>query len=122
MGQSTAPMTQVLQAMGAGEEQAAEKLLPLVYEELRKLAAHKMANEAPGQTLQPTALVHEAWLRLTGASHPGLERPGALLPGRRRSHAPHPGGSRAATNRGEARTRPPAYGVVGFQTPGCLGG
>ena len=71
MGQSTAPMTQVLQAMGAGEEQAAEKLLPLVYEELRNLAAHKMANEAPGQTLQPTALVHEAWLRLTGASGQG---------------------------------------------------
>ncbi len=64
-------MTQVLQAMGAGEEQAAEKLLPLVYEELRKLAAHKMAGEAPGQTLQPTALVHEAWLRLTGASTQG---------------------------------------------------
>ena len=45
----------------------AEELLPLVYEELRKLAAHKMANEAPGQTLQPTALVHEAWLRLVGS-------------------------------------------------------
>jgi RNA polymerase sigma factor (TIGR02999 family) len=43
---------------------AATELLPLVYEELRKLAAHKLANEAPGQTLQPTALVHEAWLRL----------------------------------------------------------
>jgi len=45
----------------------AEELLPLVYEELRKLAAHKMASEAPGQTLQPTALVHEAWLRLAGS-------------------------------------------------------
>lgn len=44
-------------------------MLPLVYEELRKLAAHKMANEAPGQTLQPTALVHEAWLRLVGSDH-----------------------------------------------------
>src|SRR4029077_18429620 len=44
----------------------ASELLPLVYEELRKLAAHKLANEAPGQTLQPTALVHEAWLRLAG--------------------------------------------------------
>jgi len=49
-----------------GERKAAEELLPLVDEELRKLAAHKMANEAPGQTLQPTALVHEAWLRLAG--------------------------------------------------------
>ena len=58
-------MTQVLEAVGAGEEQAAEKLLPLVYAELRRLAAAKMARESPGQTLQPTALVHEAWLRLT---------------------------------------------------------
>jgi RNA polymerase sigma factor (TIGR02999 family) len=58
-------MTQVLEAIGAGEEQAAEKLLPLVYAELRRLAAVRMAREAPGQTLQATALVHEAWLRLT---------------------------------------------------------
>jgi len=48
--------------------QSASELLPLVYEELRKLAAHKLANEAPGQTLQATALVHEAWLRLAGQS------------------------------------------------------
>src|SRR5271169_5350341 len=68
MGDSMEPVTRVLQAVGAGEEQAAEKLLPLVYEELRRLAAAKMAKEAPGQTLQPTALVHEAWLRL-GADH-----------------------------------------------------
>ena len=46
----------------------ASQLLPLIYEELRKLAAHKLANEAPGQTLQPTALVHEAWLRLSRAT------------------------------------------------------
>ena len=58
--------TRVLDQVQQGEEKAAEELLPLVYEELRKLAAHKMAGEAPGQTLQPTALVHEAWLRLTG--------------------------------------------------------
>jgi RNA polymerase sigma factor (TIGR02999 family) len=62
------PVTQVLQAVGAGEQHAAEKLLPLVYEELRRLAAAKMAQEASGQTLQPTALVHEAWLRLAGAT------------------------------------------------------
>jgi DNA-binding GntR family transcriptional regulator len=55
-------VTQILDAVGAGDPHAAEKLLPLVYEELRRLAAAKMANEAPGQTLQPTALVHEAWL------------------------------------------------------------
>jgi RNA polymerase sigma factor (TIGR02999 family) len=48
------------------DPQAAEKLLPLVYDELRKLALHKMSHESPGHTLQPTALVHEAWLRLTG--------------------------------------------------------
>ncbi|HXP61137.1 MAG TPA: sigma-70 family RNA polymerase sigma factor [Dongiaceae bacterium] len=60
-------VTQILEAVGAGDEQAAEQLLPLVYEELRRLAAAKMANEPPGQTLQPTALVHEAWLRLAGS-------------------------------------------------------
>jgi RNA polymerase sigma factor (TIGR02999 family) len=56
-----------------GEMPAAEELLPLVYEELRKLAAHKMAQEAPGQTLQPTALVHEAWLRLGGDAQPAWQ-------------------------------------------------
>jgi RNA polymerase sigma factor (TIGR02999 family) len=49
-----------------GEPFAADELLPLVYQELRKLAAHKMAGQAPGHTLQPTALVHEAWMRLSG--------------------------------------------------------
>lgn len=56
--------TQILWAIDRGEPQAAEQLLPLVYAELRKLAAQKMVNEAPGQTWQPTALVHEAYLRL----------------------------------------------------------
>jgi len=55
-------------AIGAGDPKAAEDLLPLVYEELRRLAAHKMVNEVLGQTLQPTALVHEAWLRLSQQS------------------------------------------------------
>ena len=59
-------VTQILSAIEHGDAQAAGELLPLVYEELRRLAAHKMANEIPGQTLQPTALVHEAWLRLVG--------------------------------------------------------
>ena len=58
-------VTQILEAITRGEPKAADQLLPLVYEELRRLAAAKMALEAPGQTLQPTALVHEAWLRLT---------------------------------------------------------
>ncbi len=57
-------ITLVLQAVGRGESQASEKLLPLVYDELRRLAAARMAQEAAGQTLQPTALVHEAWLQL----------------------------------------------------------
>ena len=57
--------TQSLGAMEAGDPKAAEELLPLVYSELRRLAAVKMAGEPPGQTLQPTALVHEAWLRLS---------------------------------------------------------
>ncbi len=59
-------ITQILDAVGAGDKQAAEQLLPLLYDELRRLAAAKMSREPPGQTLQPTALVHEAWLRLAG--------------------------------------------------------
>lgn len=62
--------TQILNAIHAGDAKAAEELLPLVYDELRRLAAHKMAGEASGHTLQATALVHEAWLRLAG-SHSG---------------------------------------------------
>jgi RNA polymerase sigma factor (TIGR02999 family) len=57
-------ITRILSAIEQGELHAAEQLLPLVYDELRKLAAQKMAQEAAGQTLQPTALVHEAYLRL----------------------------------------------------------
>ncbi|GAG53350.1 unnamed protein product, partial [marine sediment metagenome] len=57
-------VTRILSAIEQGDAQAAEQLLPLVYEELRKLAAQKMAQEKPGQTLQATALVHEAYIRL----------------------------------------------------------
>src|SRR5688572_21871271 len=60
-------VTRILHSIEEGNPQAAEELLPLVYEELRKLAAARMAREAPGQTLQATALVHEAWLRLAGS-------------------------------------------------------
>jgi RNA polymerase sigma factor (TIGR02999 family) len=56
--------------MESGDPRAADALLPLVYAELRKLATAKMANEAAGNTLQPTALVHEAWLRLVGNDNP----------------------------------------------------
>ena len=57
---------QLLEAVARGEPQATAKLLPLLYDELRQLAAQKLAQESPGQTLQPTALVHEAYLRLVG--------------------------------------------------------
>src|SRR5262245_23892642 len=60
------PITQVLNAIDHGDPHAAEQLLPLVYDELRKLAAARMAEEKPGQTLQATALVHEAYIRLVG--------------------------------------------------------
>jgi RNA polymerase sigma factor (TIGR02999 family) len=59
-------VTRVLSAIEQGDPQAAEQLLPLVYDELRKLAAQRLAQEKPGQTLQATALVHEAYLRLIG--------------------------------------------------------
>ena len=62
--------TEIIRAIEAGDPLAADKLLPLVYEELRKLAAAQLANEQPGQTLQPTALVHEAYLRLVGGANP----------------------------------------------------
>src|SRR5262249_11990851 len=59
-------VTQILHAIAGGDPHAASQLLPLVYDELRQLAARKLAHETPGQTLQPTALVHEAYLRLVG--------------------------------------------------------
>ena len=62
--------TLLLTAVEQGDPTAAEKLLDLLYQELRRLAASKMAQEAPGQTLQPTALVHEAWLRLVASKNP----------------------------------------------------
>ena len=64
-------ITRILEAAQRGEPSAANELLPLVYGELRRLAAHKMAQEAPGHTLQPTALVHEAWLRLVTPEQQG---------------------------------------------------
>jgi RNA polymerase sigma factor (TIGR02999 family) len=64
-------VTQILSAIEQGDPRAAEQLLPQVYDELRKLAAQKLAQEKPGQTLQATALVHEAYLRLVGTQDPG---------------------------------------------------
>lgn len=65
--------TQLLSAVEQGDPKAAERLLDLLYDELRRLARSKMAQEAPGQTIQPTALVHEAWLRLVGGENPKFE-------------------------------------------------
>ena len=65
--------TLLMSAVEAGEPKAPERLLELVYSELRRLAASKMARESPGNTLQPTALVHEAWLRLVGSKNPHFE-------------------------------------------------
>jgi RNA polymerase sigma factor (TIGR02999 family) len=62
-------VTRILSAMGQGDRQAAERFLPLVYDELRRLAAAHLAQEKPGQTLDATALVHEAYLRLVGDQH-----------------------------------------------------
>jgi RNA polymerase sigma factor (TIGR02999 family) len=62
--------TRLINAMGKGDPQAARELFPLIYDQLRKLAAHHMTHEKPGQTLQPTALVHEAYLRLVDVPHP----------------------------------------------------
>ena len=64
-------VTRILCAVEQGDPAAAEQLLPLVYDELRMLAAQRLAREKPGQTLQPTALVHEAYLRLVGSHDPG---------------------------------------------------
>ena len=66
-------LTAIFERLQQGEPKAAEELIPRVYAELRKLAAQKMAHEAPGQTLQPTALVHEAWLRLGADVQPAWQ-------------------------------------------------
>jgi RNA polymerase sigma factor (TIGR02999 family) len=66
-------VTQILSAIGGGDPRAAQRLLPLVYDELRRLAALRLSREKPGQTLQATALVHEAFLRLVGTRDPGWD-------------------------------------------------
>src|SRR6186713_411800 len=63
-------ITEILESVGHGNQKAADALLTLVYDELRRLASQRMARESPGHTLQPTALVHEAWLRLGGEQQP----------------------------------------------------
>lgn len=70
------PLTEVLRAASEGDSHASAELLPLVYDELRKLARSRMANVPPGNTLQPTALVHEAFMRLVGKDDPGWDNRG----------------------------------------------
>ncbi len=103
-------VTRILDRVEHGDKKAAEELLPLVYEELRKLAAQKLAHERPGQTLQATALVHEAWLRLSGgeerqwdnrrhffgAAAEAMRR--ILIDNARRKHAARHGGGRQRMN------------------------
>lgn len=72
-------ITSILKAAQEGDPKAAGELLPLVYDELRRLAAWRLANERRGQTLQATALVHEAYLRLVGKEDPYWERPTPLF-------------------------------------------
>src|SRR5262249_47774059 len=84
-------VTHILCAIEQGDPTAAAQLLPLVYDELRRLAAQKLAHEAPGQTLQATALVHEAYLRLVGThAAPRGGRPPPLLRRWCGGQAPHP--------------------------------
>src|SRR5215471_16185487 len=117
------PMTDVtgiLSAIEQGDPSAAEQLLPLVYDELRKLAAQKMAQEAPGQTLQATALVHEAYLRLVdvgkaqhwnsrghffAAAAEAMRR--ILVENARRRNSAKRGGRRQRVGLDELLTRPP---------------
>jgi RNA polymerase sigma factor (TIGR02999 family) len=71
--QGMSEVTRILQEIADGNQESAEQLLALVYTELKRIAAQKMAGEAPGDTLQPTALVHEAWMRLVGDGEPRFE-------------------------------------------------
>lgn len=113
-------VTRILNSLEEGDANAADQLLPLVYEELRRLAAHKMANERPGQTLQATALVHEAWLRLVetenqrwsgrahffGAAAEAMRR--ILIENARRKAAQRHGGGQQRVNIDEVDIAPPA--------------
>src|SRR5215212_7330690 len=115
-------VTQILAEIERGDPQAAEKLLPLVYDELRRLAAQKLAQEAPGQTLQATALVHEAYLRLVDAK----EAPhwnsrghffGACAEAMRRILVDQARRKQAAKRGGQGRRVPLDAADVGFTSP-----
>ena len=107
-------VSQLLGAIEQGDPHAARQLLPLVYDELRRLAAHKLAHETPGQTLQATALVHEAYVRLVGEADPGWDNRGhffaaaaeamrrILIDNARRKRRPKHGGDRQRVQLDEA--------------------
>ena len=103
-------VTSIITAIEHGDAQASDQLLPLVYDELRRLAAHKLSQELPGQTLQPTSLVHEAYLRLTGKQEQKWDGRGhffaaaaeamrrILIESARRKHALRHGGGQERVN------------------------
>ncbi len=82
-------VTRILDSVAQGDPGAAEKLLPLVYEELRRVAAHKMADEAPRHTLQPTELVHKVWMRLTAGEEVHWAHRTHFFAAAAEAHAPH---------------------------------
>jgi RNA polymerase sigma factor (TIGR02999 family) len=106
-GPAVNEVTRILNAIEQGNAAVADELLPLVYQELRRLAAHKMASEASGHTLQPTALVHEAWLRLVGSNHQGWENRahffGAAAEAMRRILVDHARRKQSAKRGGDAK-------------------
>ncbi len=121
-----ADVTRILDAAAAGDPKAAAELLPLVYDELRKLAAARLADEKPGQTLQPTALVHEAYLRLVGGGERGWDSRGHFFAAaaeamrrivvesaRRKNRLKHGGGrERAEVELAELPTRLPPDDLI----------
>jgi RNA polymerase sigma factor (TIGR02999 family) len=99
-------ITRVLDAIERGEPGAAGELLPLVYQELRHLAAHQMAGQAAGHALQPTALVHEAWLRLAPSGKARFSGRTHFFAAAAQAMRHIPGGYRPAEARGPAWRRP----------------
>src|SRR4051794_12613580 len=116
-------VTRILSVIEQGDPEAAERLLPLVYDELRKLAEQKLAREKPGQTLQATALVHEAYVRLVGTDDPGWDSRGhffaaaaeamrrILVDDARRKRSLKRGGLRARRDLDEVRIAAPSDAV-----------
>ena len=101
--ESPGEVTLLLNELKLGNKDALGRLIPLVYRELRRLAGRYLQAERAGHTLQPTALVHEAYLRLVEQDRADWQNRAHFLGGRRAAHAPHPGGLRARPWSGQAR-------------------